>query len=931
MAKIDLLAHVLPTGEGWYCLMGMKKNGLPQQLFVETLSEVEVVVNRFLADNRDAYFGCAKVQEAGNRKKANIAHFKAFWLDLDCGAEKPFPTQQAAITRLKQFCDENTLPKPTLVNSGRGIHVYWTLTDSIDKTKWCAVAERLKELCDEQKFEVDSSVISDAARILRIPETLNFKDIENPLPVSLLYIGEHSKYEDLRALLNVSSNAVESKPFIPSRPNELTLMLLGNKVSKFKTIVEKTAAGRGCQQIANAILNQATLEEPLWRAILSIANVCEDRDVAIHKVSKGHPDYDSNEANEKARLTKGPYTCATFEKLYRAGCADCPLKGKIKSPIVIGQEIAVSTEPEPETTEPTESPRSIPVYPAPYFRGRAGGIYQHRGDEEAPLLIYEHDLVLVKRLVDPNLGECAWLRRSLPKDGVKEFSLPMSALLSRDEIRKILPAKGVITGAKQMDSIMTYLIAVAKEKQMSSKAEEMRTQFGWADGDTKIIVGDREISNAGVFYSPPSTVTNPIAVHMQPVGDFDKWKKAFNTYAEPGFEPHAFATLTAFGAPLLKFLNLKGCMINLVNNQSGTGKSTILQMVNSVIGHPDELMLQWKDTANSILHRFGVMNNFAVCIDEITKMPAEIISDLLYAASQGRGKARMKQHTNEERVNLTKWALIALTTSNSSIVDKISTLKNTFDGEMMRLMEYKIELAGNLSREEARERFDVLQENYGHAADPFFKYLVSNKVDAINLVRKVQFKLDRDVQLEAKERFWSGTTACNFAGGMIAQSLGLHDYNMKNIYRWVVPTLDHMRKEIKSPANTATALVGEFVNRHINSMLVVNGQADSRTNLTSAPLMEPRNELIIRFEPDTRLLFLVAKLFRKHCADVQFSYSDVMAELKKQHHLVEVTRKRMAKGSKVNSPAVDAIVLDCSTSDFIDMEAYVPPPQPTNP
>ena len=44
-------------------------------------------------------------------------------------------------------------------------------------------------------------------------------------------------------------------------------------------------------------------------------------------------------------------------------------------------------------------------------------------------------------------------------------------------------------------------------------------------------------------------------------------------------------------------LGIKGGIINLINNRSGTGKSTILQVMNSVWGHPDELMIQWRDSS----------------------------------------------------------------------------------------------------------------------------------------------------------------------------------------------------------------------------------------------------------------------------------------------------------------------------------------------
>jgi hypothetical protein len=932
MAKSDLLEHVLST-DGWYCVMALKAGEYPIQRFVQTLADVEKLADEFLEQKRDVYFGCAKFSEAGNRGKGNAAFFKAFWLDIDCGEGKPYPTQADGLTALQGFCKALTLPKPTLVNSGRGIHAYWTITETIDAKRWTPIAERLKSLCAEHNLEIDPSATADAARILRIPETKNWKNPDNPLDVSIIHLGKAVDVEVFSGILG-GVVAPKEESFIPSRPNALTMALLNNKISRFKTIMMKTVKGEGCQQLQYAIENQEELEEPIWRAALSVANYCEDRDKAIYVISNQHPAFDPNEAEDKARKTKGPYTCEVFEKLRPGGCEGCPNKGEIKSPITLGQDIA-RDEPdeneefadeydeEGELVEIADSPYPRPMYPAPYFRGKNGGIYKNMGDEEPPMMIYEHDLVLVKRLVDPNLGECAWLRRFLPKDGVEEFALPMSSLLSKDKMRETLPAKGVIAGQKQMEAIMNYLITVAKEMQVTNSAEKMRTQFGWADNDSKIIIGDREITDGGVFYSPPSTLTAGVSAYMKPVGSFDKWKEAFNTYSEPGFEPHAFAALTAFGAPLMKFLNIRGCLINLVNNESGTGKSTILHMANSVIGHPEELLLQWKDTYNAMIHRFGVMNNFMVGIDEITKMHPEVVSDLLYSITQGRGKNRMKQSSNEERLNTTKWALPTVSTSNASIIDKISSLKSTFDGEMMRFIEYQINLTGNISKSDANRIFGSLFENYGHAADPYLKYCVSNKAEAIDLVRKVQFKLDKDIGLESRERFWSVIAACNIAGGMISQSLSLHDYRMKQIYQWLVPTIDNMRKQMAAPKNNAATVVGEFINKHMTNILVVNGNSDLRTNLPTPPILEPRGELIIRMEPDTKKMFISVKHFRKFCSESQYTCNELLKDMKSKNILLDITRKRMSRGSKVNAPAIDALMLDCSSPDFVTLDDYV--------
>jgi uncharacterized protein (DUF927 family) len=364
----------------------------------------------------------------------------------------------------------------------------------------------------------------------------------------------------------------------------------------------------------------------------------------------------------------------------------------------------------------------------------------------------------------------------------------------------------------------------------------MRTQFGWADADSKFILGDREITKDGVFYSPPSSTNKDAAEKIHAKGEFEKWKEVFNLYALPGMEPHAFAALTAFGSPLLKFAGLEGAIINVISPESGSGKSTALYMCNSVSGQPKELTSMFKDTFNAKIHRLGVMNNLANTIDEITNMSGMEFSDLSYSISQGRGKDKMNGSTNTLRVNNTKWQGISLCSSNASFYEKLGVSKSTPDGESMRLLEYRVDHNNIISMEHGKQMFDhQLRDNYGHAMEVYAQWLVNNKEEAVDLMRQVQARIDKEIQFTQRERFWSGVAACNIAGGLIAKSLGLHDFDMKAVYEWLKHMLSDMRQEVKPPQASPITAVGEFINAHISNALVVNGEVDARSNLSALP------------------------------------------------------------------------------------------------
>ena len=929
MATTDLLNAVLPP-EGWYCIVGLKQEGHPKQVFIKTVAEAEAEIDKLLVDKYDVYFACAKYEnDEDGRTQKNSAYFKSFWLDIDCGSDKEltgkgYIDQATGLEELKKFCATVTLPLPTIVNSGRGIHAYWRLAETISRSDWKPVADRLKALCEEHGFRGDPSRTAESASILRVPETLNFKQ-DPPLPVSILQLEAETPYEDIKSIIGV----LIAPDYIPRQFSAASQAAMSNRQSRFRTILMKTTEGKGCAQLEHIAINQADIEEPLWRAGLSIAHACVDAEEAIHIISSNHPEYDAAQTERKAQSTKGPYTCATFEKLNPEGCSQCSHKGQISSPIQLGSEIAAAPKDAPivEKTPSGEQKFRVPEFPFPYFRGKNGGVYRQGADEDdGPELVYEHDLYIVKRLHDPARGECVWIRAHFPQDGVKEFALPATELMAFEQLKQKLGFHSIYGPKKQMDSIMSYLISAAKELQHKERTEIMRTQFGWTDSNKEFILGDREITAAGDTYSPPSSSTGNLATWMSPKGSLKEWQQVANIYNQEGFEPHAFGFFTAFGSPLLKHLNLRGAIINLVNNTSGTGKSTILKMCNSVYGHPDELMLQWKDTMNAMVHRLGIMNNLPVTIDEITKLSGDHFSDLAYGISQGRGKNRMQQHSNAERINLTKWATMALCSSNASFQDKLAALKATPDGEFMRLFEYRIEMTDRISKEEADVVFNKLYANYGHAGQEYIKYLVGNLEDAINTVLQVQQKIDEEIGLTNRERFWSAVVACNIAGALMAKDIGIiPDFDIGRVYRWAIAEVKAMRSEIKAPtANNQASVIGEFMNEHRASTLVINAKVDGRTGMEQLPIVEPKfNDLFVRIEPDDKLLYINAKQLRGYCSKNQITLKDILKGLEADTIYLGLVKKRLSKGTKIPSSPVDAYKFDLNKGHFLDTDTFI--------
>ena len=929
--QMDLLDLVQPA-TGWFAIVGIKGAGDVRQELVATREEADEVIESFAQQQRNVFFGVAKYETGANRTKENVKALKAFWLDIDCGEAKVavdpntgrpdgYIDQTAALIALEDFCEVVGLPQPTIVNSGRGIHAYWPLEEEVTRVEWEQVATRLQQVCRTQNFYVDDKVF-EVARILRVPGTFNYKGDE-PLPVEIMSVGDVSSLGEFRSILGVTSKTPTLDELWTPADSQTPQGGIGYS---FARIMKRSVSGDGCNQILQAYINRANLSYYEWFYALSVAARCEDAPTAVHKLSKGHEGYDPATVDRKVATIKKSTSCAKFRSVNPELCEGCPHLGSIFGPRDLGK-VAIESEDEVvvvESDEGDEVSYHIPKYPKPFYRGEEGGVWRlpPKDSEEAdPIWVYELDLYVVKRMKDSE-GISVFMRLHTPHDGVEEFAIPMSKVTQKDELRKALSAKGVVSAGKRFDMLMDYILLSAKQLQKEERSEIMRQQFGWADNNSKFIIGEQEITAEGTFYSPPSKATRSLAKFMGPVGSLEKWKEVWSLYGVEGMEAHAFAALSTFGSPLLMFLNQTGAVINLYNAHSGTGKTTVLNMSNSVWGHPKELRLKEIDTFNGKLQWVGVLNNLAPTMDEVTNAKAEDYSVFLYSLSNGKGKERMLSGSNELRENNTTWCSITISTSNSSFAEKLSVLKANPEGELMRLIEYPIGLVQAVNNAEAKNLFDqVLFSNYGHAGPIFIRYVLSNMEQVRALCLRIQSKIDRELGLLPKERFWSATLAANIVGGIIAFKCGLIDWDMDRIYMWACDRVEKLRVDTTPPLDSVEQIIGDYLYRHMQNILVVDDEVDKRTKLLAAPKREPKGELLIRIEPDTKMMFVISKPFKEYCVKYQIDYADTLDKLEAQGRLVKKKGKRLSKGMSVSGDPVHCLWFKL-TDDFLSVDEY---------
>lgn len=938
----EFLSTVLPS-QGVYCAVAIDAHGQVRQTFHETIDALAEQGRIISKGGRNAYFALSTFQSNESRKASNAAYTRSFFLDLDCGPGKPYPNQDDASIALRAFVDKMQLPDPYIVNSGRGLHVYWPLHEELTTSEWMTYASQFKALCLDNDFAIDPAVPADAARVLRIPDTLNFK-ADPPLPVSVMLRGDVIPLSDIVSKLPAVMDYGAVQRYSDFTKDTANAGQYPN--SDFGRIVRKSLKGVGCQQISHAVRNAAELEEPAWRAVLSIAWRCDDAESAIHTISRDHPDYDPEETLKKAEATKGPTTCKWFRENYPARCEGCTQT--ITSPISLGHKVVAAREVDGtyevvQQLQPDQSDVpvattvkvNIPAYPFPYFRGVNGGVFRKSKNKDGDPIeeeIYKYDLYVTSRYYDSDdsgdgEGELVQINLHTPHDGIRRFVVPVTTLMSKDKLRDVAVKHGVIVFGQQVDQIMAYFASSIKNLQRMAGAERTRNQMGWTVDNSGFVVGELEYTSTGTRLAPAASGTRKIAPLLAAKGDLETWSKIANFYNHPDMRAHQLTVLCGFGAPLLKLfdsVDMRGAMINLVSNASGTGKTTAQMVVNSIFGHPYELLLKKDDTLASRIHWMGMMNSIAVTMDEITNISDEDLSALAYEIPQGRGKHRMESQSNKMRVNSTSWCTFAISSSNSSMYDKLMRSKATPAGEVRRIIEIHFDRPKSNNKALTDRLFSQLSQNYGVAGPVFMQYVQANMDATLRLLMEVKHRLDERLKLEQSDRFFSLSMAAAITGGIIAKKLGLINYDIQSLMEYVKGLNEGIQsdvvQQVSDMALVAREALATYINDNINNALIIHSN-DNKFGVPPAPIMMPKGALRMRYEPDTKLLWIPASEFKTYMTNRQI---DIRTSMKYLADLGILTNngstsvKRISAGALggFDSTAVRCYVFDGSKLDI---------------
>jgi hypothetical protein len=190
---------------------------------------------------------------------------------------------------------------------------------------------------------------------------------------------------------------------------------------------------------------------------------------------------------------------------------------------------------------------------------------------------------------------------------------------------------------------------------------------------------------------------------------------------------------------------------------------------------------------------------------------------------------------------------------------------------------------------------------------------------------KTQQRIDLAAGLSQPHRFWSVQAASSISGLMIAKRLGLIDYKIADVVTWLVNVIQKAKEEIETMSGTLEDTLTSYLAENYNNILRIKSTDDSRIGDGALehliiPDGTPRISLVARYEYDVKKMYLLPKPLREWCGKQQINYQTFVESLKTGQTRAVVKKIRMGKGTHMNLPPSDALVLDCSEFMSDDIE-----------
>lgn len=839
MSVQQFLAAVLPTQGYRFGIVHFGKQGdagfRPSQKLFEISQTDDLIGFGVWGSSKggNAYFAVGGFQMTldpttgkPQRLASNAVFHRCLRADIDVGPGKPYATKQDALQQLVNMVAHYGMPAPWIVDSGGGIHVYWAFDRDVTLAEWIPLSGRLAAAFESFGLHVDTTTTLDAARILRLPGTLNNKPEYDPKPVvQILQVGHSVPPEQVVLSLPAAAINTSVPAALRGQPDELSANL---HQPYFLRDLLNTCPG------LNAMVGNGGrfAQEPLWKSALDLINKSDEPDDIKRKVARGisigHPGFtEENFALKWHQVQQQDYHPPTCSRMAAAGmpeCSSCPMRGKISSPLVLGRPgapRAPSDSTVPPLPAPAADPPAAPLSPQPSpvtgvalavappvqigvfvldhttvvrvvdgrltsrlsiadgypvismdVEDKANGGVMKRVNKQ----LLDNRILQVERMLDPTQKRSVCvLTFDRGRDGVVSIEFNNNDFAEPKSFYNKMNAEGVYCKRKDAaDFLEKFMAEFLTQLQRARAASQIAGRCGWTEDMQAFVLGTQLFRNDGTVEHIRTALAQGGEMEGYHVaGNEDAWRRGFEIALSGGVDRQAVLAL-ALAGPLMAFTGLDGVLLNAYSPESGIGKSTLCDAALSIWGSPNALRKDFRDTANATFKIASISGNMPMVIDEFTNVEGKALSDYVYTLTQGREKLRMtsdaKVHTSNAR-----WCLVGIATSNNSVHEKLQAYRSDAVAEAARVFELRLHPLNLSMANVGQIKVDLmaLRTSYGFLGPRLVQMFMAQTPDywRQQVMARIS-KWDREASSSTGDRFRSATCALIEIGAALGKALG---------------------------------------------------------------------------------------------------------------------------------------------------------------
>lgn len=876
-----------------------------------------------------------------DRTHANMREAKVFFCELDVGPEEePLPgkakvpkyaTREDAIAGLERFLFRTALPRPLVVSSGGGYHVYWVLTDTIPSLEWRGHADRLRFLFRKHGLKNDPMRTTDQSSVLRVAGTQHRKDLTNIRPVRCIDEGAITDTAEFLSLLQAQTSDYEplAAVYRAQQGAAGTGLEFSGRFTPVQEVFDICAQAKHFEEMKGQV------SEPEWYNMLGLLRFAHGGEERAHLISSGYPGYTHEETQTKMDqwADKNPPTCKTIrDKAGHDHCSDCPLYNPEKNPLIHSNKAwEAKAKPVPKV-EPVQlnanagkptKPTYDPVEITPPYGRTNGGIGKYVMDPEEKVMVLKHfctyDMFpLAAYRADAEQDEDAYSLWCVtyPQRGQVILRFPDNIFHGLNEFRKAMVKFQIhVPADRDLSELMAFMKHYLRQLQTQTIEDDMFNYLGWVRDDAgkpKTFVLFEQAWDFQTQTFRQCAMSKSMA-SSKPMfgraGTLQGQLASLQFFNSPDCRRMQYMMLASLASPYF-FITGEAGVILCMSGKTASSKTTTARACAAIWAVPDVYMINGLaagSTFNAKIDRMMLTNNLPFIMDEFTKADPKEVNEIALLASQPGGRATLTKY-REIRIHRSgNRSNILLVTSNDSLIQLCSMFDQAGTAAQTRIVEVPFPkmLVGKAAAERALRE---IMSNYGHIGPAVMELLLPDHEAVCEEIRDLMDQMTETYRVKPEERFRVNHLAVLLAVGRRAHAAGLFPFDPDEIIKWfVTEQLPRMRKATVAATISNDEIIAQFMGDIHGETIRI--EIDPKGNLGGA-LIIPNQKIAARFEIGSKELAFATSRFKRWCDERRVNYMDVVNELTREGRLSQGRRNLTIGVETTQLPRIDCYVID---------------------